>query len=388
MKLEKNSKILVLMIAGIGDFIESVPALAALRKAYPSAFIGLAVSRRCVSYAEKCPYVNEVYGVPFPYRDSFWFLHVFMTFNFFFTILRLRKKGFDAAVNLNEISSRGGARRMRRFMRMIGPKITAGRNTSGLGGFYSLKAEEAGSDGKSHAEYFMRAVSLLIHLTDLPALLSINPERTILKSEDRGVEGLIEQPQTPGRLELWTAPEEEKQSAQLLSCAGGRPVVFIHPGSDRATRCWMPEYFADVIYRLQKKYSAMIVVGIGKNDRQLLPAVASRIYDRQLFKTTEGMSLLSVAAVIKMSRLVICNNSMAMHMSAAAGTPAVVICASGDILRDRPFSNTEKIKMIWKPLECSPCYYWNCPKREYMKCMKQITVDEVFAEAEKMLAES
>jgi ADP-heptose:LPS heptosyltransferase len=62
-----------------------------------------------------------------------------------------------------------------------------------------------------------------------------------------------------------------------------------------------------------------------------------------------------------------------MHISAAVNTPFVALFGPTDPNRHLPYA--EKFALIWKGLECSPCYKPRCFRKS---CMNEITLDEVF----------
>jgi ADP-heptose:LPS heptosyltransferase len=62
-----------------------------------------------------------------------------------------------------------------------------------------------------------------------------------------------------------------------------------------------------------------------------------------------------------------------MHIAAAVGTPVVALFGPTDPSRTGPYGRGHTI--IQKGLACSPCFLKKC---DYMKCMLDITVEEVF----------
>ena len=56
--------ILITNVSGIGDFVDSVPALRLLRRSKPEARITLLVSTKVAPLARLCPYVDEVIDLP------------------------------------------------------------------------------------------------------------------------------------------------------------------------------------------------------------------------------------------------------------------------------------------------------------------------------------
>ena len=59
-----RKNILVLNVSGIGDFVDSTPALAALRRRRPLDRLVLVVAEKTLPLARTCPHVDEVIGMP------------------------------------------------------------------------------------------------------------------------------------------------------------------------------------------------------------------------------------------------------------------------------------------------------------------------------------
>jgi heptosyltransferase-2 len=70
-----------------------------------------------------------------------------------------------------------------------------------------------------------------------------------------------------------------------------------------------------------------------------------------------------------------------MHVAAAVGTPAVALFGSTSPTWTRPFGVGHEV--IYKHLECSPCFQKTCPIG--YKCLHAISVEEVFETAKRKL---
>jgi heptosyltransferase-1 len=70
-----------------------------------------------------------------------------------------------------------------------------------------------------------------------------------------------------------------------------------------------------------------------------------------------------------------------MHLAAAMGTPVVALFGPTDPARTGPCGPGHRI--IRKGLLCSPCFRKRC---ETPRCMRDISVEEVFTAVKEMLA--
>jgi heptosyltransferase-2 len=93
-------------------------------------------------------------------------------------------------------------------------------------------------------------------------------------------------------------------------------------------------------------------------------------------------SLRELGCIIKDCHLLITNDSGPMHIAAAVGTPLVALFGSTDPEATGPYGSPESV--IHKKPPCSPCFKRECPF-DHFRCMQDITVEEVAAQARELL---
>jgi heptosyltransferase-2 len=81
------------------------------------------------------------------------------------------------------------------------------------------------------------------------------------------------------------------------------------------------------------------------------------------------------------ARLVLCNDSGAMHMASALGVPVLAVFGSTEPQLTGPMG--ERSWMLRHHVPCSPCFLRECPID--FACMKGITSEMVIAAMEEML---
>ena len=92
-------------------------------------------------------------------------------------------------------------------------------------------------------------------------------------------------------------------------------------------------------------------------------------------------SLKEAIYLIAKCDLFISNDSGLMHIAGALNIPTLAIFGSTNPITTGPLGDHSVI--IRKDVSCSPCLKETCP--EDFRCMKMISVDEVFKEAQKLL---
>ncbi len=298
------SKILVVLSAGLGDFLIAVPALKALRRRYPAARITLAVSSKTLSYAQRCPDANRVVAL-----DAF---HLFSpaAAKQLRLICELRAERFDLALNLYEISTFAGMLKMRALFAAISPALCAGRDTDGRGSFYDIRSPDSPADGADHGEHYSRLVDLL---------------------------GCQTRPQD--KAALWINADARQAAEDFLSANQARPgeaFLGIHPGSARRSRHWLPGRFAQTADALSRSCGLRVVILGGAGEAGLAEEVASLMEHNPLLSAGK-LSFESSLALIQRLRLLICTHSSLMHAANAFSVSFVALQGISDMRRDGPY---------------------------------------------------
>jgi heptosyltransferase-2 len=146
-------------------------------------------------------------------------------------------------------------------------------------------------------------------------------------------------------------------------------VVAIHPGAKRPSRRWPISRFIEISRWINKDNKVLITGGTDEVDlaQQISSATPGVI------STSGALTLMQMAALLERCDLFVTNDTGIMHMAFALKAPTIALFGPGDVKRWIP-PETERIKFIHHPLDCSPCYRWDC---EDLSCMKAITVAEV-----------
>ena len=173
-----------------------------------------------------------------------------------------------------------------------------------------------------------------------------------------------------------------KQSVETkLSEAKINPanIYVMCPGAEYGpTKRWPTTHFADLAQRLivSNPNTQIILLG-SKGDHALAQEITSQAkQDACIHNWCGDTSLDEAIALIGMSKAVISNDSGLMHIAAALKTPQVAIFGSSDPGHTPPLS--DKAKVIWLNLPCSPCHKRVCPLG-HLNCLNNILPEQVFA---------
>jgi ADP-heptose:LPS heptosyltransferase len=172
-----------------------------------------------------------------------------------------------------------------------------------------------------------------------------------------------------------------------------QPYAVIFPGAGWDGREWQPAKFAEIGRRLASLGLQVVLAG-GMADRERADL---------FFKEQQGnivdlvgqLTLSGLAEVLRRAAVVISNETSAMHIGVAMGIPVVSIVGGGHYGRFAPYDvetadGTQQFPLVTaNPMSCFNCN-WDCiyprGKHEPVKCIYDITVEEVWSKVSQVLS--
>lgn len=136
-----------------------------------------------------------------------------------------------------------------------------------------------------------------------------------------------------------------------------QPFLIVHPGASAEARRYPAERFGEVAARLRKRGMQVLITGV-ERERGLIETMLGVAPETPVL--LEGISLSEFAALIERAALVICNDTLPMHLADAMGTPEVVLF-SGTDREEQWRPRTVSARLLRRPTPCHPCYLFSCP---------------------------
>jgi ADP-heptose:LPS heptosyltransferase len=277
------TKIAVLRANRLGDFVVTLPALTALRAAYPAAeIVLLGLAWHAEFMVGRAQPIDRVVVIP-PCRGvgeaEDFVADPAALADFFAT---LAAESFDLALQLH-----GGGRFSNPFIRRLGARLTAGLRTP----------EAAPLD---------RWIPYLPYQHEILRFLE--------------VVGLVGGGPVPLAPQLAVTADDLAAAAQALP-DDGRPLVAIHPSATDPRRRWPPAHFAVVGDALAAVGARVALVGTAE-ESTLTAAVRSAMIAPSV-DLAGKLTLGGLAGVLARCRVVIGNDSGPLHLAAAVGVPTV-----------------------------------------------------------------
>jgi ADP-heptose:LPS heptosyltransferase len=151
-----------------------------------------------------------------------------------------------------------------------------------------------------------------------------------------------------------------------------RPLIGIHPGAKSPARIWAASRWAEVIRGLQQEVggSAVVMVGPGEED---LGARIQRLARPTPVRLLSQLSFAALASAISALDLFLGNDSGPLHLAEALGVHSVGLYARRNIARWGPFDSATQHVVVAE--SCEHCGPTGCPRSR--ACMERVEPDQV-----------
>jgi heptosyltransferase II len=329
------SRVVVRATNWLGDAVMSLPAIRAIRGAFPNAHVAV-LARPWVAdlYArERC--IDQIVLYPaktFAERGAF--------------ARSLRAARFDAAILLpNSFDSA-----LTMWMARIPERIGYNRDARGILLTRAIPVPEPGDIPRHERFYYLELLRRA---------------------------GILEKFPPTEPIELDGIPAAREAGAAKLAALGiNPPVIGVSPGAAYGNaKRWLPERFAEAASRVAAERSAAVLVFGAASERALCQQVADATPSaHNLAGETTLCEFIDLAASCS---LFLTNDSGAMHIASALGVPVAVVFGATDDATTGPSGRQWRI--VREHAECSPCLLRNCPIDH--RCMTRVTTDSVVAAA-------
>ncbi len=184
--------------------------------------------------------------------------------------------------------------------------------------------------------------------------------------------------------------EAERVLAQFdVAPESTQPLVVLHPGSTETKRCWPAESFAQAGDSLAQGGARIALIGDG-HDEALIDSLMAQMQSEPI-NLRSKLSLGGLVGLLARANLLIGNDSGPRHLAEAAGAATVGIYWAGNLITAGSLTRARHRPQISWQMHCPVCGA-NYAKQE--KCeheaslVADVPVEAVVAEAMSLLAES
>jgi lipopolysaccharide heptosyltransferase I len=329
-------KFLIVRLGALGDIVHTVPAAAALRRAYPDARIDWVVDARHASFAHLVTGVDRVVPLEKPTVGAWIQL-----------VQTLRPARYDVALDFQGLMKSAVIARASGARRVAGFSIWHLRE-KGARPFYS----EVGSGNQAP-----HVIQKNLNLLSVVGLETADVEFPLARSSSAVVETVKVQ-------------------------ASGRPIALINPGAAWPNKRWPASRFGEVAAFLKEVRTVEPFVLWGPSEQPLAEEVV---------RTSGGAARVApattIADLVELSRaaaLMVSGDTGPLHIAGAAGTPLVAIFGPTDPERNGPWAAGDVV--VSRHGSCACHYQRQC--RQAAWCLNDVSVAEVTAAIQQRLGPS
>jgi heptosyltransferase-1 len=352
------SRILIIKPSSLGDVVHALPVLAALRAAYPDAYIAWLVGTAFVDLLEPLagrtahsgplPHgrgsdrlLDEV--IPFDrhrYGKMWW--NPVASLDFWKFVYRIRKRRFDLIVDLQ------------------------GLIRSGLLSWFSGAKQRIGfADAREGAWLFYT------QRVRCPDAAEHAVERNLCVARTLGLH--VAEPKFP----LEVRDQERADARAMLAAAtdGRLPERFtaILPGARWPSKIWPAERFAELIDWLERPPAHRCVLLGAPSDRETAAEIR-RLCNSRPIDLVGRTTLRQLTALLSLAEHVYCGDSGPMHVAAALARQLTALFGPTNPRKTGPYSPHARI--VTNPVPCAPCYRRVCPLGHH-DCLHGLGIDKV-----------
>lgn len=331
-------RVLVKAVNWLGDLVMSVPALKAVRRAWPQSYLGVLVRRELGSFFAGARWIDEV----IPYTLSSGMRRVPDVWRI---VCAIRRRRFDLAILLPNS-----------FESALWPALARVPERVGF------CADARGwllTRGAAQPPASLRTHQVHSYLQMLEATLGIRGD---------AADGTLDvDPLRRTAMRAWLAARRRHPDRLLIALA---PAAAFGPAKE-----WPAQHYAALIDLLAERHHAECVLVGSPGERVRCDEVVATSKDGALISAGE-VDIGEAMALLLLCNGFVGNDSGATHVAAALGIPTVGLY--GSTRPERTGLRAAQSAVIYRRLECSPCLQRTCPFGHY-RCLSQISPQEVAA---------
>jgi heptosyltransferase-1 len=348
-------RILIVKLSAIGDVVQTLPMVEALKERYPQAHIDWLVEEEASDLLIGHPALKRVIVS----RRKSWQKRLFLKGQFWITLREigkfirdLRSLKYDWVIDNHGIFKSGLLVILSRGRRKIGFRASPG--IADEGNYLCTRERYKPLNIERHA---------LERYLDLIAQVGVPVSKPTLH---------------------FVVPADSRRKAEKLLqqhgfCAG--PLVVIHPMAKWATKQWPLENFARLADALVQKGASVVFTG-SLDDREPVREILRWVpTSGKVLNLVGETTLRELAGLFSLSDLVLTPDTGPMHVAAAVQAPLIALFGPTAPWRTGPYGNDHVI--LRRSLACSPCFKKKCATIE---CLHTLSVAEVMKAAEEKLS--
>jgi len=177
--------------------------------------------------------------------------------------------------------------------------------------------------------------------------------------------------------------KEVKAQVQEKWSPGSESWVVLVPGARWDNKRWPVNNFAELVKEMRGRTGLRFVV-LGRPSERSLGEAIQAADPKRCLNLAGQTSLWEMIEWIRLSRLVITNDTGPMHVAAALKKPLVAVFGPTNPKNTGPYGKLEDVIQITR-LACVPCMSSRCFNSEHLACLHRITPAMVYEKVSREL---
>lgn len=337
-------RVLVKEVNWLGDLVMSLPALRAVRRAFPDAHLGVLVKRELAGFFDGASdWIDEV--IPYALSGG-----VRGLADRGRIIGEIRSRRFDLAVLFpNSFESA-------LWVRLAGVARRAGFATDARARLLTDKSVPPRQALSGHqVHYWLSMLRATLGVAGDPGDYAVTPSAA-----------------TRARMREWLAARRRRADRPLIALS---PAAAFGPAKE-----WPAAKYAELIANLARRFGAECVM-IGAPAERARCLQVLRLSGEEPLIAAGETGVGELIALLSLCQGFAGNDSGAMHLAGALGIPTVAVFGSTNPARTGPLG--PKTRVLYEALECSPCLARHCRFGHY-NCLYAIEPPRVVRALEEL----
>lgn len=353
MNLENIEKILVIKLRSLGDVLLATPLFNVLKKRFPLADIDAYVYEEAKPILEGQKSVSKIFSYDRNIKKLPFLKRIISEIKI---LRRFQKQKYDLVINLTE-GDRGA----------IVTKMTKAGIKVGMDVFQGMKGKE-----KIYT-HFVKNCSTPRH----------NVERNLDFLRRIGVF-----PEEKDKVLSFNIPGNCYESMKALLKKNGiddKKFIIVHPSARWRFKSWPDFRMNNLVKKIVNDMDFQVVITGGKEEYEKLMAekILEGCCKEKVLDLVGKISLKELGALVDMSQMVICVDSLVFHISSVFKKKCIALFGPTSEKNWGPWQN-ENATIMKKDYPCRPCFMDGCGGSKRCECLYDITEEDVFEELEKI----
>lgn len=336
--LKNVKRALVIKMRHHGDVLLTSPLFSNLKKAVPEAQIDAFVYKDTLPMLDGHPSIND-----YLLYDRDWKKLSFIgkASKEIGLLRQVRAKSYDLVINLTE-GDRGAIAAL-----VSGASIRVGFDPKKTGFFGKRKVYTHAVKSCSHPRHTVeKQLDVLRRIGVFP---SIEERDLFLHVPEAAIKNVLDLLQ-----------KEEIRAGNF---------VLIHPVSRWRFKCLSPKQIAELITALDERGERIVIsAGPDAQEKAMVDEILSLVPHVSVLNCAGKLTLKELSALIRLSKALICVDSVPLHIASATKTPVVVMFGPTSEQNWGPWMHP-KARVVAQRFSCRPCFQDGCGGSKMSDCL-------------------